>query len=294
MEKRVNTKCLLGLAIGDALGEPYEGLTAERIREIETYEDLSLMQENPKITDDTILSILVSESIIEEQGVFSEAIGRKIISNEGGLERIGPTTRGAILMLKKNPKYISTTGTTNGAAMRASPIGLSCCEDIIEKTAESSSVTHGTDVAISGASFISSAIDAAVCGLEKDEIIEAAKRGAREGRVLGVKTDKPHIDELVEVAIDTPIEDLADVIGVGIETHESVPTAAALFYNSKDFKEAVLGAIKLGGDTDTIASMAGALSGAFFREVPDTWSEKIVEGRHLMTLEKRLLDIKWG
>ena len=56
----------------------------------------------------------------------------------------------------------------------------------------------------------------------------------------------------------------------------------------------MLGAIKLGGDTDTIASMAGAISGAFYREVPDLWSQKIVEGEYLKSLERGLLELKWG
>ena len=294
MKTTVDTKCLIGLAIGDALGEPYEGLPAEMIGEVWTGDDPFHPLKTPKITDDTILSILVSESILEERGVFPEAIGIKIISNEGRLERIGPTTRNALLMLKKNPRYISTTGTTNGAAMRASPIGLSYCEGVVEKTAESSRVTHGTDVAISGACFISCAIDAAVSGFGKEEIVEAGMKGAREGRILGVKTDSPRIDELVEVALETPVESLPDVIGVGMETHESVPCAIALFFNTNNFKDAVLGAIKLGGDTDTMASMTGAISGAFYREVPDLWSKKIVEGEYLKSLERGLLELKWG
>ena len=120
--------------------------------------------------------------------------------------------------------------------MRASPIGLSYCEGVVEKTAESSQVTHGTDVAISGACFISCAVDATVSGFGKDEIIDEGMKGARDGRILGVKTDSPRIDKLVEVALNTPMESLPDVIGVGMETHESVPCAVALFIKQTTLK----------------------------------------------------------
>ncbi len=102
MKTTEDTKCLIGLAIGDALGEPYEGLSAGRIREVWTGDAFPPLK-TPTITDDTILSILVSESILEERGVFPEAIGIKIISNEGRLERIGPTTKNALQRLKEDP-----------------------------------------------------------------------------------------------------------------------------------------------------------------------------------------------
>ncbi|MDY6965210.1 MAG: ADP-ribosylglycohydrolase family protein [Halobacteriota archaeon] len=288
---QIDTKCLIGLAIGDALGEPFEGLHATQIEKVWKGDGFF---KDPEITDDTILTIIVAESILEQRGVSGESIGRKIISNEDKLRRIGPTTSNAIYMLKEDIKFKSKTGTTNGAAMRASPVGLACDKNIIEETVEASQVTHGTDVAISGACCISSAINSAINASDKDEVIEECIKGAMEGRRSGVPTNLPKIDDMIELALDTPIRMLSEVIGVGIQTHESVPCAVALFYSSNDFKDAVVNAVKLGGDTDTIASMSGAISGAFYGEVPSSWALSIKEVGYLDKLEKGLLKLKFS
>ena len=283
------SKCLIGLAIGDALGEPFEGYPAPQIEKIWKNNDFF---KNPEITDDTILTILVAESIIEQKDVIRKEIAKKIISNEKKLRRIGPSTSNAIRMLKSDVNVSSSVGTTNGAAMRASPIGLFCCNKIIEKTVEASKVTHGTDVAVSGACCISLTVDAAIKNLDKDDCINACIKGAREGRKFGTQTDFPKIDELIEVALNTPAEKLPGTMGVGIQTHESVPCAISIFYNTKNFKEAVISAVRLGGDTDTIASMVGAISGAFYKEVPDEWRFAIGEREYLEYLERELLELK--
>ena len=288
-ELKDQSKCLIGLAIGDALGEPFEGYDASQISEIWKNNDFF---KDPEITDDTILTILVAESIIEQKGVFRKEIAKKIIQNEDKLRRIGPTTSNAIRMLKEDINFKSYRGTTNGAAMRASPIGLFCSTKIIEKTAEASKVTHGTDVAISGACCISLAIDAAIKNLDKEFCIKACIKGAREGRKFGVQTDFPKIESLIEDALSMSLKELPEKIGVGIQTHESVTSAISVFYNTKNFKEAVLSAVRLGGDTDTIASMVGAISGAFYKEVPKNWSLAIKDWKYLEYLEGELLGLK--
>ncbi len=286
------TRCLIGLAIGDALGEKFEGLSSEEIRR--RYGEIKdFISKKVRITDDTMLSILTAESIIEEGCVRREKIGEKFIENRERIKRTGPTTTKAIKRLEKDIKSISMEGTTDGAAMRAAPIGIcSSEENILENTVSSSIVTHGTDIAISGACAISFAINAAISHDKKDMIIEASKEGARRGREYGTKTSFPKLEGLIERALSIPLEKLPEEIGVGIETHEAVPSAIAAFYQTKNAKEAILSAVNLGGDTDTIASMAGAIAGAFYKKVPSRWEQKIRERRKLRRMERKLLGLR--
>lgn len=69
-------------------------------------------------------------------------------------------------------------------------------------------------------------------------------------------------------------DEMADVLGTGIAAHASVPTALACFLaNTDSFSDSVKTAISLGGDTDTIAAMTGALSGARngLSAIPENW-----------------------
>jgi ADP-ribosylglycohydrolase len=285
----MKSKCLIGLAIGDAMGEPFEGLSRSQIM---AFGGVRGFFHEPKITDDTLLSILVAESIVEQGGVCGRGIARKFVLNRDKLIRLGPTTTHALMKLEDDINYVSRRGTTDGAAMRAAPIGLACVDDIVDKTVEASQITHGTDVAISGACSISCAVDAAVRSMRKDDIINACIEGATCGRGYGVKTELPRVDEMIELALGTSVERLPEEIGVSMEAHEAVPCAIVVFYTSKNFKDAVITAVNLGGDTDTIAAMTGAISGAFYGDVPKEWINGMREGERLEYLEVKLLEMK--
>lgn len=282
---------MIGLAIGDSLGAPFEGLSRFDIRRMGGVKDFT---REPIVTDDTLLSILVAESIIECGFISGREISRKFVLNEDILRGLGPTTTYALKMIKLNPDYVSKTGTTNGAAMRAPPIGLACNDErMIEKTVEASLVTHGTDVALSGACSISFAIDAAIReDAKKDDVIDACIMGAKMGGEYGVKTRSLRIDERITLALSTSIENLPEVIGNGIQTDEAVPSAISIFYSSKNFVDAVINAVNLGGDTDTITSMTGAISGAFYADIPKEWMNRMKDWKRLEYLEGELLNIK--
>lgn len=258
------SKSLIALAIGDALGEPVEGWSRFKIEK--KYGRITDFVREPTVTDDTMLTILTAESILEEHAVIGSSIARKFISNESKLGRVGPATSRALQRLKIDPALRSTSGTTNGAAMRAAPIGL-FGGDVISNTVESSLVTHGTDIAISGACAIACAVDASLHE-SKDDVIAASRKGAEAGRRYGVSTSYPRIADRIDLALDGQI-------GVSMLTHESVPTAIATFYNSRNTEDAIVNAVNLGGDTDTIAAITGAISGAYYKHVPAQLSERI-------------------
>ena len=83
-------------------------------------------------------------------------------------------------------------------------------------------------------------------------------------------------------------------MGNGIEAFNSVPTAIYSFLvQSNSFAKAVLSAISLGGDTDTIGAMTGAISGAYLgiESIPDSWKGKLENRFYIEELAQKLLSM---
>jgi len=101
------------------------------------------------------------------------------------------------------------------------------------------------------------------------------------------------VRELLTKKVDR--EEVVEKLGNGVEAFNSVPTAIYIFLkNSRDFKAAILNAVCLGGDTDTIASMVGALSGSYlgFQAIPDEWFRKLEDGEYIRSLAEKLWETK--
>lgn len=101
-----------------------------------------------------------------------------------------------------------------------------------------------------------------------------------------------------DLLTETPgpgFSDLVARLGNGIEAYNSVPTAIYSFLSHPlSFKEAVLYAISLGGDTDTIGAMTGAISGAYLGvdSIPGKWQMKLENRLYIAELAQRLWQIK--
>jgi ADP-ribosylglycohydrolase len=90
------------------------------------------------------------------------------------------------------------------------------------------------------------------------------------------------------------VTEAADRLGNGIEAHHSVPLALYAFLeNLRSFPDCLLYAIRAGGDTDTIASMAGALSGAYLGEdaIPSSWKLRMEAADYLCRLADSIFDL---
>ena len=293
------TRCLLSLAVGDALGSPVEGLTQEEI--LKRYGKIKDFLSGAETTDDTLLALLTAEALVEARGVDRRRIAQKLLENRTRLRRIGPSTAAALRRLERDINSIATTGATNGAAVRAVPVALcSVPENLLRNVVEATLVTHGADVAVSGACAVAFAVRAAmgaragrVASLkrEKDKILEASKKGAKQGRKFGTRTTFPKIDEVIAEAVATPLRKLPAEVGVGMYAHESVPAAISVFYQTEDLKNAIIEAVNLGGDADTIAALCGAIAGAFYKweRLPLRWVLRIEERKKLKLLERKLL-----
>ena len=285
--------CLAGLAVGDALGMPTEMLTPEQIksefRRVDRFvrapgwhphRDLAAGQ----ITDDTGQMLAIAHAIGEDGKLTAKSAAAGLLrwAEQAGETLpviLGPSTRRALDRLKagEDPRSSGQAGTTNGAAYRAVPVGLVNFDQPdrrMQQVVEACLPTHGTCVAISGAAAVAWAVAEALTGQASlESIMAAAKDGAERGRQHGAWAWGTPLDKRIDLAVrlvaeaSRPQEALAalyDFVGVGMETAESVATVFGLICLADgDPMRAVTYGANIGGDTDTIAALAGAICGAW-------------------------------
>jgi ADP-ribosylglycohydrolase len=219
----------------------------------------------------------------------------------GSLDLLGPSTRRAIdaVLAGTPPEEAGRSGDTNGAAMRIAPVGLTVAADnltsLVDAVQQASLVTHNTSVALAGAAAVAAAVSAglsstAAAGPERvaaatDAAVAAAALGSERGHWVAGADVAARIRWAASLVLGRPepgmiypffgtsqasgpseaetAEVIYSLVGTSLATQESVPAAfAVLNAVPEDPWEACLLAASLGGDTDTIAAMAGAIGGA--------------------------------
>jgi ADP-ribosylglycohydrolase len=297
---------LYGLAIGDALGMPTQLLTRSEV--IERWgEMLPGFQAAPlghpiadgmpagSVTDDTEQAVLLGRLLVRGGGgidprEWASALvdWERAMAARGSLDLLGPSTKRAVaaLLAGAAPAEAGLGGTTNGAAMRVTPVGIAysldgAMEPLLAHVRQASLVTHNTPVAMAGAAAVAAAVSAGVGGADVPAAIGQAIRSARAAARLAAgaavtdhdpgRPPGPDVAARIEWAAagarGRPPEAAADFIaaqvGTSLATAESVPAAFAVLAAVPDDPwQACLLAASLGGDSDTIAAMAGAVAGA--------------------------------
>jgi len=278
---------ILGLAIGDALGMPVEGLSAEEIKSkfgfIEDFIPSPNGLKAGEWTDDTEEMLILAESILETVYLNPENFARKLVyaMNSGRLIKAGPTTRRAVYNLQRGYPWnrSGVVADTCGAAMRIAPIGLvySFSLDLVEKYSYISSiVTHRGNSAISGAVAISTAIACICNGFENEEMVkEVVKRSGKFDALLA--------DKILAKKAE----------GSSMLSWDAIPSAFYHYFNSKSFRECVVNAVNFGGDTDSIAAMAGAMKGAEvgIEKIPEKWIKNVKDYDYLIDIADRLYEL---
>jgi ADP-ribosylglycohydrolase len=249
------------------------------------------------VTDDTEQAVLVGRLLVAGGGhvapaELAAALGawEKDMERRGSLDLLGPSTRRAIAAVAAGtpPEEAGRQGDTNGAAMRIAPVGILVDgadeTALVDRVVEVSRVTHHTGVALAGAAAVAAALSAGIAGLPAAtgvaRAVAAAHVAARRGwwvagadvaeRIVwavGLVTGRDEADAMAVIA---------SLVGTGLATQESVPAAFAVLAAVPDDPwRACRQAASLGGDTDTIAAMVGAVAGA--RAGVDTFPAPAVE-----------------
>lgn len=272
---------LYGLAIGDALGMPTETMTSAEISrrygEVTGFlpgADGRRALAAGRVTDDTEQAVLVARLLIEGRGRLDPARlvaglldwqRQKVAEGSGGL--LGPSTRRALEAARSGEPLTECGryGTTNGAAMRITPVGIAVpprpLPRLVDAVLTTDTPTHATGVAHAGAAAVAAAVSSGIDGADWEQSHQLAVSAAQLAAGRGFP---PSGDAVVARLRDLP-QTLDAILGrgLGVATEESVPAAFALAARApQDPWRVVLLAANLGGDSDTIGALAGAMTGA--------------------------------
>lgn len=304
---------LMGIAYGDALGMPTENFTQTQIREKFGYVDdfIDAPEDGPinrylpagKITDDTENSIFISKMLIETQGNidsqnFVNALMEWLDTDKDAKSVTGPSTLAAVEAIKKGVPLSLTgrNGTTNGAAMKIGPLGLITdyrdIPSLVTKVKDVCIPTHNTQIAIQGAAVVAVAVNYFFNNkiINWDEFFEIVYETAEQSSKYGNQIATPNIIERIRygkqladsLSEDEFLEKLYSFLGTGLPTIETVPAVISLVYKYKgDLRKTVLAGANIGGDTDTIAAIGGAICGGYNFNMEQKTIDKLNEVNNL-------------
>lgn len=291
--------CLVGAAIGDGLGAWREG---RRIAEKEDIASLAERVEELAYTDDTHMTIGVVESLIQSSGFDGEHMAQTFIKNyeTEPWRGYGPGPPRVFRMIKSGEPWDSAANKIyrggsfgNGSAMRVAPVGLLYSDNpakLREIAYKSSSITHSHELGREGAALQAYAVALAL-NTPSDEEIDREAFLLKLQNFAQTQLYKEKIANTKELLGEQDRARVVAVLGNGIEALNSVPTAIYCFLKQpKSYKDSVIYAISLGGDTDTIASMAGAISGAYLgiEAIPQEWRLKLENKAYIEDLAEKL------
>lgn len=231
---------MLGAIAGDIIGSYYEH---SRMK----FYDFKLFQSRSKFTDDTVMTLAVARWLLEcaEDGHPKD----KLISimQELGREypRAGYGYRFNKWLNSEDPQPYNSWG--NGGAMRVSPVGLyaETLDQALDLAKRSAEVSHNHPEGIKGAQAVAAAVWMAKHGHSKDKIRDC-------------------IISQFQYDLNRTVEEIRPEYLWEISSQGSVPEAIICFLDGKDFEDTIRLAISLGGDADTMACIAGAISACIY------------------------------
>ena len=293
--------CLLGLAVGDALGAPYEGLPCREI--YFRFGTPDTIVKNPSgdtlyYTDDTEMMIGVAETLAECGTIDEDRLVRAFAENYHPERGYGQGARKIIERMCRGKDWRTLAQTIfpggsfgNGGAMRVAPVGLLFAGDADEvwrQAAASALPTHTHPIGIEGAQVLALAVALVV---QTDTFDHKAFY-----RSLLARAETEEFRWHLRMAAKLRTGDPVSGLGSTLHAHRSVVTAIACFAATPgDFESAVGLAIGLGDDTDTVAAMTGALIGAFAgtAAIPPALLQKLEDGppkgrSHITSLAAKL------
>jgi ADP-ribosyl-[dinitrogen reductase] hydrolase len=303
--------CLLGTAVGDAMGLAYEGLSKRRQQRLfPEFSKPNFLFGRIMASDDTEHACMAAQALIVSAGEpkrFARSLAWRLRLWLLGLPAgIGLATLRSIvkLWIGFSPDHSGVFSAGNGPAMRSAIIGVCCgrrTEALRALVHASTCVTHSDPKAEHGALAVALAASFAAEG-DHDH-----NRYCREVQEL-LGTDGQELIELVRKAAESAdrgvtTDEFAATIGLshGVSgyVNHTVPIALhAWFRHPTDYRTAVLGTIRCGGDTDTVAAIAGAIIGAGVGRggIPEEWLNALFEWPRTVSwidnLGRRLAEVR--
>lgn len=296
--------CLLGLAVGDAVGTTLEFKppgTFEPIRDMVGGGPFSLKP--GEWTDDTSMALCLAESLIEKRGFDPvDHLERYVrwwrqghLSPTGKCVDIGTATSAALGRFERTQEpFCGSTDSRragNGSIMRLAPVSL-CFRNEPERAivlcGESSRTTHQAAQCIDACRYFGGLIVGALKGVDKTELL-----GPLYAPIPGYWTDRPLVPEISEIASGSfKHREPPEIQGRGYVV-KSLEAALWAFHSTDSFREGCLRAVNLGHDADTTGAVYGQIAGAFYGEdaIPEHWRMKLALRETILSYAEQLFHL---
>ena len=293
---------LAGLALGDALGMPTQAMSPEQI--LAVYGRITGLVDGDasqpyapgmpagSVTDDTEQALLVASLLVRGRGSSSGRVAldagefahallawEDSMIERGSLDLLGPSTKAALERVRagEDPLSVGGAGTTNGAAMRVTPIGIAISTEdplaFADAVWSSCQVTHATRQGFQSAALVAAAVSMGIdtprsAASDMTALLWKAVSYVDSLPERGAWTPDPDVVaatrramQLVANPASSSLECLVEQVGTSVASAQAIPMAFALLARDPS-PQALLDAANLGGDTDTIGAIAGAILGA--------------------------------
>jgi ADP-ribosylglycohydrolase len=291
--------CFKALATGDAIGKQTETLSRAGVQRwypggiagfhgqpgdvIPRYAAKRYEWRIGETTDDTEQTLAVTRALLREGRATHGAIGRELLQCRKSLH---PGVSLWDFVQLGDPSRIASEGDGCGAAMRAAPVGVlspsSRLDELIQGAYECAIPTHGGPTAVCAAAAVAGAVSAALDGRPAGEVLAVAVRASIEAESLRPRGE----GSTMAVSIQQIYFDLAkrDHLAVNElanryfpnKPQNIVPLAISLALVTQSAQQTALLAANIGGDSDSVASIGGAIAGALRPEtVNDVWFEVV-------------------
>ncbi|MHC1626543.1 MAG: ADP-ribosylglycohydrolase family protein [Methanoculleaceae archaeon] len=258
---------LVGLAVGDAMGAPLEGMPPPSIR-VRRMAGGGIHGTRPgHYTDDTIQACAVAESLVHCHGFNAADIVRRLL--RGYMRHpwfFGPTSSAVLRRVAAGRDPVEAAAAahrergwsrSNGSVMRGIPLGIYYPPHRVWPVSLAcSALTHYDTVA----GECSACINRIISGLcRSEETYTAFRRACSSIR-------NPELASIISSSTRLPVEPSLDAVDI---THSAI----RILLTTRSFYDAVITAVNLGGDADTLGSVVGAAAGARYGidQIPSEW-----------------------
>lgn len=280
--------CLVGLAVGDALGAAVEFKSPGSFEPVAGYRAGGPHGLEPgEWTDDTSMALALAHSIARAGWDLHDQAQRYVAwwktgaySVNGRCFDIGNATRAALQRFQQVPDALnsgdrSSRASGNGSIMRLAPVPIRFvdhfpreADKLATLAAESSVPTHASPQCVSACRYLAIILAGLMQGLDRNEVLSAEWAPLQE-----LKRREPLHPEVDAVASGSFRRLQPPAITGSGYVVKSLEAALWAFHDATDFREAVLRAVNLGDDADTTGAVCGQLAGAYWGErgIPQPW-----------------------
>jgi ADP-ribosyl-[dinitrogen reductase] hydrolase len=289
----------LGLAVGDALNSVIDEEFQDPMEEVVV--PITDFRPGPDFsegawTDDTSLALCTVSSLLRKKGFDLKDQLECLVSwytgghhtCEGKVVKVKTTTKKALDRYLQDREALwgieEADAVDSDVLLRTFPVAMFFVEEPhigLSKAAKAARLTHGLKVCIDACRYFSGLVTGAILGVKKEKLLSPAWRPFN-----GPWSAEELHPDIWPIAIGSFKDKEPPDIKATTHIADALEAALWAFHKSIDYEDAVLKAINLGGDADTVAAVCGVLAGAYYgyKNIPERWKDKLKKKDEILSL----------